>query len=290
MVWLREQQACAVHAAPITQKSPCAAQEYWHCHWRYVNNLGLSHIKGNMNKIAKNMMPMITVCAIAGVVLAIMAPYGTHVFSPLYRFIYWTGLSMAGGLGASVVDLFAHIFKKNLVFKKSLGKWQIALAQSVTSTLAVLAILLIMAASTYGLPSAKAIFATMFYIWIVAAIITFIGALLNGQKKAREATPKRAALYERLPPKLRSADIYALAAEDHYVRVITARGDELVLMRLTDAIKETAPLKGLSPHRSWWVAEAGVDKIKKSEILLRAGQTAPISRTGMKLVREAGWV
>lgn len=229
-------------------------------------------------------MPMITVCAIAGVVLAIMAPYGTQVFSPLYRFIYWTGLSLAGGLGASVVDLLAHIFKKNL------GKWQIALAQSVTSTLAVLAIILIMAPITYGLPSAKAIFATMFYIWVVAAIITTIGALLNGQKQAREAAPKRAALYERLPPKLRSAEIYALAAEDHYVRVITSKGDELVLMRLSDAVRETAPLKGLSPHRSWWVAEAGVDKIKKSEIKLRSSQTAPISRTGMKLVREAGWV
>ncbi len=238
-----------------------------------------------MNKIIKNFMPMLTVCLVAGVVLAIMAPYGTHVFSPLYRFIYWTGLSLAGGLGASAVDLFAHIFKKNL------GKWQIALAQSVTSTLAVLAIILIMAAITYGMPSAKAIFATMFYIWIVAATITTIGALLNGQKKAREAAaPKRAALYERLPPKLRRAEIYALAAEDHYVRVITSKGDELVLMRLSDAVRETAPLKGLSPHRSWWVAEAGVDKIKKSEILLRSSQTAPISRTGMKLVREAGWV
>ncbi len=236
-----------------------------------------------MNKVAKSLMPMITVCAIAGVILAIMAPYGTHVFSPLYRFIYWTGLSLAGGLGASIVILFAHLFKLKL------GKWQMALAQSVTSTLAVLSIILIMAASTYGMPSAKAIFVTMFYIWVVAATITIIGALLNGQKKARETAPNRAALYERLPPKLRSADIYALAAEDHYVRVITSKGDDLVLMRLSDAIRETAPLKGLSPHRSWWVAEAGVDKVKKTEIILRSEQTIPISRTGMKLVRAAGW-
>ncbi len=237
-----------------------------------------------MNKIIKKLIPMLTVCAIAGVVLAIMAPYGTHVFSPLYRFLYWTGLSLAGGLGASVVDLLAFLFKKNL------GKWQIALAQSVTSTLAVSTIILIMAILTYGMPSMKGFALTMFYVWVIAAIITFIGALLNGQKQAREAPPNRAALYERLPPHLRSADIYALAAEDHYVRVITSKGDELVLMRLTDAVKETAPLKGLSPHRSWWVAEAGVEKIKKSEILLRSDQTAPISRTGMKLVRGAGWV
>jgi len=237
-----------------------------------------------MRKIIKSLMPMITVCTIAGIVLAIMAPYGTHAFSPLYRFIYWVGLCLAGGLGAESVNLLVHIFKLKL------GKWQSALAQSVTSTLAVSAIILVMATLAYGMPNLKNFLQTMFYVWVIATIITFIGALLSGQKQAREAAPKRAALYERLPPKLRRADIYALAAEDHYVRVITSKGDELILMRLSDAIKETAPLKGLSPHRSWWVAEAGVAKVKKSEIILHTTQTAPISRTGMKLVREAGWV
>jgi len=240
-------------------------------------------VKENMNKVAKSLMPMIAICIVAGIVLAIMAPYGTQAFSPMYRFMYWTGLSVAGGLGASIANLAAYIFKFNL------GKWQMALAQSVTSTLAVLAIILIMAASTYGMPSVKTIFQTMFYIWVIAATITIIGALLNGQNNVAETAPKRAALLERLPPQLRSAEIYALAAEDHYVRVITARGDELILMRLSDAVKEAAPLNGLSPHRSWWVAEAGVEKTKKSEIILRSGQSVPISRTGMKHVRAAGW-
>jgi len=229
------------------------------------------------------MMPMLITCLIAGVILAIMAPYGTHAFSPLYRFAYWVGLCLAGGLGAGAMEMFVYLFKLKL------GKWQLALAQSVTSTLAVSTIILIMAINAYGMPSMKNFFQTMFYVWVVAATITIIGALLNNQNEGSETTPKRAALYERLPPKLRSADIYALCAEDHYVRVITSKGDELILMRLSDAIKETARLKGLKPHRSWWVAEAGVNKVKKSEILLHTDQTVPISRTGMKLVREAGW-
>ncbi|MCF6274707.1 MAG: LytTR family transcriptional regulator DNA-binding domain-containing protein [Robiginitomaculum sp.] len=235
-----------------------------------------------MKSIVKNMAPMLTVCTIAGVILTVLAPYGTSVFSPFPRFVYWVGLCLAGGFGASAANVIAYVFKREF------GPWQMALVQSVTSTLAVSTIILIMALIAYGMPSAKNFFITMFYVWVIAAVISSIGALLSRQKNDKPA-PERAVLYERLPPHLRSADIYALAAEDHYVRVITARGGELVLMRLSDAVKETAPIKGLSPHRSWWVAEAGVDKVNKSEIILRSGQTVPISRTGMKLVRAAGW-
>ncbi|HHL42876.1 MAG TPA: LytTR family transcriptional regulator, partial [Hellea balneolensis] len=119
--------------------------------------------------------------------------------------------------------------------------------------------------------------------------ISIVGMLLRKSKAPAPSSPARPAIYERLAPKLRTADIYALAAEDHYVRVITSNGDELVLMRLSDAIKDMAPLPGLSPHRSWWVAESGVEKVTKSEIILKSGQSVPISRTGKKAVREAGW-
>lgn len=129
------------------------------------------------------------------------------------------------------------------------------------------------------------------YVWVISITISSIGALIRSKDASSDSLPqKRAALYERLKPKLRSADIFALAAEDHYVRVITSKGDDLILMRLSDAIKEISPIKGLATHRSWWVSEVGAEKIKKSEILLPTGQIAPISRSGMKAVRDAGWV
>ena len=65
-------------------------------------------------------------------------------------------------------------------------------------------------------------------------------------------------------------------------------------MRLSDAIKETAPQKGLQTHRSWWVAEAGVKRVKKQDgklsITLKNDAIAPVSRNKAKIVREAGWV
>ena len=55
----------------------------------------------------------------------------------------------------------------------------------------------------------------------------------------------------------------ALQGEDHYVRIHTALGSELVLMRLGDAIQELDGLEGERVHRSWWVARRAVDQANK---------------------------
>lgn len=236
-----------------------------------------------MSKPRKVLIPMLVTCFLAGTVLAILAPFGTDTMSLMLRFLFWIGMCLVGGLGAGLTDLTAKIFKVEL------PNWQYALGQSFTASLAVATVMLILTTIIYGTPSWPQVLMVLFYVWVISTTISIIGMLI---RKSRADTPanERAALYERLPPKLRSGKIYALAAEDHYVRVITSKGEVLLLMRLSDAVKETAPLQGLSPHRSWWVAEGGAQKIKKSEIVLHTDQTVPISRTGMKLVREAGWV
>ncbi|MEM9054360.1 MAG: hypothetical protein AAGB16_03460, partial [Pseudomonadota bacterium] len=43
---------------------------------------------------------------------------------------------------------------------------------------------------------------------------------------------------ERLPVKYRTANLYAVSSEDHYLRVYTSLGEELILMRLADAVRE----------------------------------------------------
>ena len=46
----------------------------------------------------------------------------------------------------------------------------------------------------------------------------------------------------------------------NYVEVWTERGTHLVLMRLSDAIRETAGENGLQIHRSHWVALGAVKR------------------------------
>ncbi len=102
-----------------------------------------------------------------------------------------------------------------------------------------------------------------------------------------------AAFRDRLPFKYRQAGILALAAEDHYLRVYTAAGETLVLMRLYDAIRELDGIEGSQTHRSWWVAKDAVRDINRSDgkvgLVLTVDVTAPVSRSYGKSLKDAGW-
>jgi DNA-binding LytR/AlgR family response regulator len=84
----------------------------------------------------------------------------------------------------------------------------------------------------------------------------------------------------------------ALSVEDHYVRIRTTRGEDMVLMRLTDAIREAAPTPGLRVHRSHWVAIAGVANARRDGdraiLKMIAGGDIPASRSHIPALRQAG--
>jgi len=239
------------------------------------------------NGFVKHAIPMMATSAIAGVILWILGPYGTSAFSLPIRFIYWVGLCMAGGIGATSFDVIAHMRGW------ALKPWLKALGQSIGATLFVSMTLLGFTVATYGWPGWFHFTVLPFFVWIISIVICGIGELSRSRIENEPSQNMRPAIFERLKPSLRKAELYALSSEDHYVRVRTSKGDDLILLRLLDAIKETAPLKGLQTHRSWWVAEAGVETVKKQDgklsILLKDGNLAPVSRNKAKSVREAGW-
>ena len=73
----------------------------------------------------------------------------------------------------------------------------------------------------------------------------------------------RSRLLERLPVRLQNSEIFALNSEDHYVHIHTSKGAEMMLMRLSDAVRDSQPLDGLKVHRSWWVAKQGIEDVQK---------------------------
>jgi DNA-binding LytR/AlgR family response regulator len=97
----------------------------------------------------------------------------------------------------------------------------------------------------------------------------------------------------RLPPRLAGADLYAVEAEDHYLRLHTSKGQDLILMRLTDAIDELEGLEGAQTHRSWWVAKSAVADAERLDgravLTLKGGAEVPVSRGFAKALRSAGW-
>lgn len=224
---------------------------------------------------------------LAGVVLAILAPFGTGYFAVPLRFLYWIGLTLAGGFGAVAVDIILRKKAPNT------SVWIWAALQSAGATLAV-------APFVFGLhspSSVTSILMTLFYIWVIAIVITAFGQLSTRKSEAAIAEtsgPKRSPLLDRLPPKFRDAELYAISSEDHYVRIHSAAGEHMMLMRLSDAEDLVKPLIGLKPHRSWWVAEAGVESVTRSGgktiITLKSNTAVPVSREGAKRVKEAGWI
>ena len=104
----------------------------------------------------------------------------------------------------------------------------------------------------------------------------------------------RAALLERLAPHLRNEDLHAMQAEDHYLRVYTAAGSDLILLRLGDALKEVDGIEGARTHRSWWVARSAVRSIRRmdgrAKLTLDNGVTAPVSRTFVQELAERSWL
>jgi len=131
---------------------------------------------------------------------------------------------------------------------------------------------------------------------VVTGVLSLLNVFLSRTPVQTQAAPAGAApsrFLDRLPPKLRGAAIRAVESEDHYLRIHTDRGSDLILMRLSDALAELQGLEGAQTHRSWWVARHAVRDVSRGEgratLTLDGGLEAPVSRRYAKALREAGW-
>lgn len=87
-------------------------------------------------------------------------------------------------------------------------------------------------------------------------------------------------LLSRLPFEL-GTTILALEGKQHYVQVHTDKGSDLILYRLSDAMREMGG-KGLQIHRSYWVAYDAITCVQKQsstyKVVLTDTLSFPISR------------
>jgi hypothetical protein len=86
-------------------------------------------------------------------------------------------------------------------------------------------------------------------------------------------------------------DIIYLMSELHYIRVVTLKGEMLILHNLKDAISELpVDLIGIQTHRSFWVNLKYIEKIIKkklqSVLILSNGKSVPVSRRRISSVKN----
>lgn len=233
-----------------------------------------------------------------GAFLAFTNPFAATSDLPWWgAFFYWSLLVAEGWFGGPwIASLLRRVAPR-------LGPFVIRMIATPVVAIAVTATILVVQ-FLIGQPVPLYYWPTLYVLVIgVSAGIAALGWLVDRafagppgvvtHAPAAGAAPVSVRFLERLPPKLRGAVIYAISAEDHYLRLHTSKGADLVLMRLTDAIAELEGLEGAQTHRSWWVARDAVESARregvKLTLILKGGIEAPVSRPNIRPLREAGW-
>ncbi|WEK57667.1 MAG: LytTR family DNA-binding domain-containing protein [Candidatus Brevundimonas phytovorans] len=234
------------------------------------------------------------VAVVAGGFLAVSGAFGSGDTPLTQRLAYWIPLLVIGGLWGHVCGAFVTRF-----IDQDARPWAVtaALTAVITGplTLGVWAAtglffsgrLFPLAVLIHFLPPVALITAA------VSAINVFLGRERPVETHASAPGAAPARFLDRLPPKLRGARLIAVQAEDHYLRLHTDRGSDLILMRLADALTELEGLEGAQTHRSWWVARDAVASVARGDgraaLTLTDNLTAPVSRRYARALREAGW-
>jgi len=221
-----------------------------------------------------------------GVILGISGPFGTiDAMSAGSRTLYWiTVVVLTYGIGSFI----------STVIHALLGRQPVFLAMVLSTCvlgLSLTAVLTAINLVAFGMwyETWAEFLVQLGQVTLISAVVETCTYLLRSDTKA--TAPETTPLLNRLALDKRGA-LIALGAEDHYVRVTTSKGEELVLMRLSDAVQEVGSTEGLQIHRSHWIA---LDQIKnvtrkgdRGQVTLSDQTTRPISRGYMSAVRAAG--
>jgi len=229
--------------------------------------------------------------AAVGFFLAVSGAFGSADAPLVWRLAYWVPLMLIGAvIGSAVANAFtawAAMDERPL-----LRGLLMSLAMAAPITLVVW-----VATTLYGGRPWRVADIPYYLgpVYLICVAMTVLGHLLDRPTETHAAAPEAAParFLDRLPIKLRGAAVHAVESEDHYLRVHTDRGTDLILMRLSDAVAELEGLEGAQVHRSWWVAKDAVLGAKRGDgratLSLKGGIEAPVSRRYAPALRKAGW-
>jgi len=232
------------------------------------------------------------VAVISGLFLTFSGAFGTDDAPLAVRLVYWMSLMALGyGWGAMVSRYF---------FRD--GRWRAgnlwtntviaSLVMSGPFTLVVWAASWFFFGADIPLAGLPILFGSVLLVSLAITAINLILETRHGGETHAGPTPPK--FLDRLPLKLRGAEVWAVEAEDHYLRLHTSKGQDLILLRLADAVSELEGIEGAQVHRSWWVARDAIADAKRGDgratLTLKDGAEVPVSRTYAGMLREKGWI
>lgn len=248
------------------------------------------------------LLAQLAIAAGLGVMFAIIGPFGTYgELGATARYAYWIGLVLVGYLN---IVLCAHALAR---FRPAWGqRWSIPLVTLLSAVPTSFAVAWAESLLRLGHPVALAVMPRVYGSVAVVQLVVLL-LLTRLQPAGLPLVSSRSPVPADLPPQPEpepvpppflaripahlGGQLLALQAEDHYLRVITTQGSDLILMRMADALRELEGEPGLQVHRSWWVAHRSVCAVKrdagKTVLELSNGLQVPVSRTYQAAVRAA---
>ncbi len=237
----------------------------------------------------------LAVLAAIGALMGILGPFDSERLPVWERHVYWQACIVGGGAIGVILD--------ELLRDRVRGTWRRVLAVSLAMTPLV---------AVYVVGVARVLRGVWFswenYLHLHGQVLAISLAVMAVRALVWRRPPPRvetrtvvapplpeaeAAFRRRLSARRRAARLIAVEAHDHYLKVHTDAGEELITLRFADALAELDKAHGWRVHRSWWVAADAVEGVRwrrgAGEVRLAGGLEAPVSRTYAPVLKEAGW-
>ncbi len=227
--------------------------------------------------------------AAVGVLLAFLAPFDSGDRPLGFRMVYWVVMIVGGGVFGVAFDV--------LIGRQLKGFWARLLADCVLMTpfvsLLVLLVAHLMYRTRWGVDNYPGLVFQVFLICVLVMALRQLAWRAMPEPSVIAIAEPSDAFRLRLSAKRRAAQLWAVEAEDHYLRVHTDAGEELITARFGDALEELASWPGFRTHRSWWVAACAIDGVRwsrgRGELRLTSGLVVPVSRSQAQALKSAGW-
>jgi hypothetical protein len=232
---------------------------------------------------------------VLGFTMAVIGPYGTSAMPTTPRVAYWLLCILGGGvIGVAIDETLGRRLPPPL--------WRRIAATSVTMTPPVGLLVMGIGRLVTGRPQPTFSLESFGQVLVICVLVMGLRTLTWRPARTVVQTrtifapplPEAEAEFRRcLSSKRRAARLIAVEAEDHYLRVHTDAGEELVTMRFADALALLSAAAGFQTHRSWWVAADAIESLRWNkgvgQARLVGGLVAPVSRSHALTLKAAGW-
>lgn len=231
-----------------------------------------------------------------GLLMGFLGPFGSDRAPDAMRYAYWMICMVGGGIIAIAGDHLLGRFIKST--------WLRVLVGSVVFTPAVS--LLVLYSAHLVMDNRidwQGFIVLPLQVWPILLAVLAVNALTWRRPQTRIETrtvvapplpEAEAAFRKRLSAKRRNAALLAVQAYDHYLKVHTDAGEELITLRMSDALSELERAHGWQVHRSWWVSNDAISSARwlrtSGELTLTNAMAVPVSRTYRPVLKDAGWL